>query len=218
MERHPCRSSLDIVQKNKMHTLHSNIFPKNGWIQIRAKPKTDALPPKSGHSMIRFGSDIYSVGGVDQATQYDEQLPSILFLKIKICKEGSNYFYTWSEIKIPEHCMAVSNPNIYGMPIRTTIHKWNGKLILFGGYEAFENLLVYYSKSQKWEIYHAEPIKFATKENDDDDDDNYVCADNHYSALILNDKLFVYSDGLFCNLDLQTKKWQELKHLTRETK
>ena len=61
--------------KNKMHpspstlakcnerTIPLNIFPKIGWTQIKPAPNTNPLPLKSGHSMIRFGSEIYSVGG-----------------------------------------------------------------------------------------------------------------------------------------------------------
>eukprot|EP01084_Bolivina_argentea_P295081 507930_1 len=185
--QHPSNQTL--ISCNK-HTIKSNIFPVPSWIRIKPASFQPPLPPQATHSMICVGSEIYCMTGRDYASPNSEEI-DIFVMKIKIHKDGSDYYYRWKQIEFPIEYIQAYNPYNNGVKVKTTIHKWNQKLILFGGFHPFKTLFVFCLKSKTWDLFPVKQMNF-TLQFDDEDDKDYYDMDNH-TAIVMNDKLFVYT-------------------------
>eukprot|EP01084_Bolivina_argentea_P289744 497600_1 len=175
--KHPSPQTL--INCNKL-TMQGNIFNKQ-WIKVQRSDNSEPLPFKYGHSMIVHNNTIYCFGGKE--TQYGSpEKPDALFYKIIIHHQNDNkYCYKWNKLPFTRVHEQYINPYNSSWSKLVSIHKWNNKLLLFGGNNPFNNMLEFDFTNETWHKIISEKITFKAPKH----------VDNH-AAIIMNNKLYVH--------------------------
>eukprot|EP01084_Bolivina_argentea_P083851 151798_1 len=212
--RHPSVNNL--IQCDKYtYTQTLNKLSLNGWHKVTATHKQ--LPFKHGHSMIQHNGKIYCFGG--SSIQYGQDLfitdscGEHLFYEISITLQNNAYYYSWKKLHFPDKFKhkimnASDDTNFTSWSKLVTMNKWNNKIILFGGYNPFKNVLMFDFVTNKWTIFNVKTCNLIYN-----DDINIPEMIKNHSAIIMKNKLYVFGgheiDLLFC-LDLLEGTWNEL--------
>eukprot|EP01083_Nonionella_stella_P242946 847021_1 len=216
MIRHP--STLTCVRYND-DTNKLNKLSIDGWIQIQHSSHSRALPLRLGHSLITHNGKIYCFGGSESSDDHtNANCGDALFLEISISRKNDpdgTYYYTWKKLSFPEHLknkIMDQRQWLTSWSTLCSIHKWKGYLVLFGGTDPFNNVLLFHFATKKWSVLRTSKFgnSFPRRE-----------LDGHSAAMIRN-KLYIFGgcsrgigNMIWC-LDLNQKRWIRL-HQAKET-